>query len=208
MLLLDEPLSSLDARLREQMRVELRRLQREYGMTTVFVTHDQAEGLSLADTVAVMSGGKLLQVGQPRQIYEAPANLEVADFIGSINLLAARPTGRSNTAGEHLMATDWGEVATTNPCGAKNGPVVLGIRPENVRIRDANYGSNVFRGTAQTVMYYGSHQQIFIDIGGKVMMAVTPPNTRIKNGEMLLFSVDATDVAVVSTDERANKSLG
>src|SRR5690606_35853729 len=93
-LLLDEPLSNLDAKLRERMRLELRRLQRERRVTTVFVTHDQAEGLSLSDRVAVMEAGRFLQLGTPRQIYEAPASRRVAEFIGSMNLLSATLRGR------------------------------------------------------------------------------------------------------------------
>ena len=95
-LLLDEPLGALDKQLREQMQVELRRLQRSVGITFVFVTHDQEEALTLSDRIAVMDGGDVLQVGSPTDLYERPASRKVASFIGNMNFLQARVTGRVN----------------------------------------------------------------------------------------------------------------
>src|SRR5258705_12364456 len=92
-LLLDEPLSNLDAKLREQMRVELKRLQRRTGITFVYVTHDQSEALALSDHIAVIHGGRLQQYGTPQEVYAKPANRVVADFMGLVNLLSAMATG-------------------------------------------------------------------------------------------------------------------
>ena len=89
-LLLDEPLSNLDAKLRERMRVELKRVQRRTGITFVYVTHDQSEALALSDHIAVMHGGRLQQYGPPQEVYTRPANRTVADFMGLVNLLPAR----------------------------------------------------------------------------------------------------------------------
>ena len=95
LLLLDEPLSNLDAKLRERMRFELKRMQRELKITTVYVTHDQSEALALSHQIAVMSDGRILQIGSPRDIYERPRNKFVADFVGTTNFLEATITGWS-----------------------------------------------------------------------------------------------------------------
>src|SRR5437762_4414123 len=99
LLLLDEPLSNLDAKLRERMRFELKRLQRELGITTVYVTHDQSEALALSHSIAVMNKGRIEQIGPPREIYERPINQFVADFIGSTNFLDATVSGAEGGAG-------------------------------------------------------------------------------------------------------------
>jgi sn-glycerol 3-phosphate transport system ATP-binding protein len=122
--LLDEPLSNLDAKLRVQMRAELKRLHQRLGITTVYVTHDQVEAMTLADRIVVMSAGKTLQIGAPQEIYARPVNLFVAGFIGSpaMNLL------RGKAAGSRVMA---GELVFERP-GVPDGEVVVGIRPESL----------------------------------------------------------------------------
>jgi sn-glycerol 3-phosphate transport system ATP-binding protein len=122
--LLDEPLSNLDAKLRVQMRAELKRLHQKLGITTVYVTHDQVEAMTLADRIVVMSAGKALQVGAPQEVYRRPANLFVAGFIGSpaMNLLRGRADGSRVAAGE---------LAFSRP-GVPAGDVVVGIRPESL----------------------------------------------------------------------------
>src|SRR5215470_8466833 len=122
--LLDEPLSNLDAKLRVQMRAELKRLHQKLGITTVYVTHDQVESMTLADRMVVVSAGKTLQIGPPQEIYARPLNLFVAGFIGSpaMNLL------RGKAAGSRVMA---GELAFERP-GVPDGEVVVGIRPESL----------------------------------------------------------------------------
>lgn len=122
-LLLDEPLSALDAKLRQRMRSELKALQRETGITFVFVTHDQDEALAMSDRIAVMQGGRVQQLGRPEEIYEAPANRFVADFIGGANLLPAR-IGPQGAVAEGL-----GVIATEGAAGAE---VTLVIRPERM----------------------------------------------------------------------------
>jgi multiple sugar transport system ATP-binding protein len=122
--LLDEPLSNLDAKLRVQMRAELKRLHQRLGITTIYVTHDQVEAMTLADRIVVMSAGKTLQIGPPQEIYARPVNLFVAGFIGSpaMNLL------RGKAAGSRVMA---GELVFERP-GVPDGEVVVGIRPESL----------------------------------------------------------------------------
>jgi ABC-type sugar transport system ATPase subunit len=122
--LLDEPLSNLDAKLRVQMRAELKRLHARLGVTTVYVTHDQVEAMTLGHRIAVMSQGRLQQLGAPQEVYDAPANLFVAGFIGSppMNLLRGRARGGRITAGDFAL-----------DAAVPDGEVVLGIRPESLR---------------------------------------------------------------------------
>jgi len=127
-LLLDEPLSALDAKLRQRMRSELKALQRETGITFVFVTHDQDEALAMSDRIAVMQGGKVQQLGRPEEIYEAPANRFVADFIGGANLIPAR------MGPEGAVAEGLGTIPATGTGGAE---VTLAIRPERLAILPA-----------------------------------------------------------------------
>ena len=128
-LLLDEPLANLDAKLREEMRFYIRELQREFGITTIYVTHDQAEALVLADRIAVMMDGRLHQLGTPKDIYERPTSARVADFIGLTNFV---PGTLQQRDGEALtLRTRWGEVACQGQKTLKPGErVILSIRPE------------------------------------------------------------------------------
>jgi len=133
--LLDEPLSNLDAKLRVQMRAELKRLHQKLGITTVYVTHDQVEAMTLADRIVVMSAGRTLQIGPPQEIYAKPVNLFVAGFIGSpaMNLLRGKAAGSRVTAGE---------LAFERP-GVPDGEVVVGIRPESLTVVGAGGAGGV-----------------------------------------------------------------
>src|SRR5438067_4317000 len=132
LLLLDEPLSNLDAKLRERMRFELKRLQRELGVTTVYVTHDQAEALALSHEVAVMNEGRIVQIGSPRAIYERPKNRFVAEFIGSSNFLEAIVLGADNRPGLWRVRASFGDlVAQSERVLAPGASVTLSVRPEH-----------------------------------------------------------------------------
>lgn len=135
-LLLDEPLSALDAKVRESLREEIRRLQREIGVTTVFVTHDQHEALAIADRVGVMSNGRLEQIATPRELYETPVNPFVATFIGSINKVPAM--GTSDGKWEC-----WGSVVTGSRSSTLGESVMVGVRPEDIRITPDPDGSAI-----------------------------------------------------------------
>ncbi|HEY4134038.1 MAG TPA: ABC transporter ATP-binding protein [Alphaproteobacteria bacterium] len=135
LLLLDEPLSNLDAKLREQMRFELKRLQLELGVTTLYVTHDQAEALALSDEILVMSGGKVMQRGNPTDIYRRPNSEFVADFIGSTNLLPGRVEGDVGADGHGVVLTAEGAVHCTFFRPIKEGAAALvSVRPEDIFI--------------------------------------------------------------------------
>jgi putative spermidine/putrescine transport system ATP-binding protein len=149
-LLLDEPLSALDAALRQEMRDEIRRLQRDHAIATLHITHDQEEALSMADRVAVMAAGRLVQIGAPREIYERPANRAVAAFVGQANLWDGRIAGPSavDTALGRLM---------TLPHGAREGAAVtVLVRPEKLRLGQGPDGVNHFTGAVSRDRYLGS----------------------------------------------------
>ena len=134
LLLLDEPLSNLDAKLREQMRGEVRDLQRRLGITTLYVTHDQVEALSMSDRIAVMSGGRIIQEGAPREIYERPSDTFVADFVGSGNFIAGELLGMDGP-GRSRVRTAIGDLVATDTSGASVGEAVtVFVRPENIRV--------------------------------------------------------------------------
>jgi iron(III) transport system ATP-binding protein len=134
LLLLDEPLSNLDALLREQMRGELRRLQKEVGVTAIYVTHDQAEALALSDRIAIMRNGAIVQVGAPRQIYNQPRNAFVATFIGRSNLLPGKLLDRDQQSAQ--IATALGPILCKAPnSSAGRAPGAALIRPEHVIVK-------------------------------------------------------------------------
>ena len=134
-LLLDEPLSNLDAKLRERMRTELKELQRRTGITFVYVTHDQAEALALSDHVAVMSGGRLQQYGTPFEVYAHPSNRMVADFMGLVNLVPGKVREVGNGGGKVELAADLALDFAQHSTGSQPGDSVdVAIRPENIRL--------------------------------------------------------------------------
>jgi len=154
-LLLDEPLSNLDAKIRVQVRAEIRKLQQELGITTVYVTHDQEEALSLSDRVAVMRDGRVLQVGRPRELYERPGTRFVADFVGTNNLMAGTARARE---GELVVVETALGLIRARPMGAvKAGePCVLAIRPENVALGESPADHNRVRGWVGFASYLGN----------------------------------------------------
>jgi ABC-type Fe3+/spermidine/putrescine transport system ATPase subunit len=155
LLLLDEPLSNLDAKIRVQVRAEIRTLQRELGITTIYVTHDQEEALSLSDRVAVMRDGRVLQVGLPRDLYERPRTRFVADFVGTNNLVPGRISARED--GRLVVETALGPLRAVAGPGVEGERCVLAIRPENVAIGPgADPGANLLRGRVALVSYLGN----------------------------------------------------
>jgi putative spermidine/putrescine transport system ATP-binding protein len=152
-LLLDEPLSALDAKIRVALRKEIRAIQRQLGITTVYVTHDQEEALSLSDRVVVMSEGRIEQVGTPAEIYNSPATPFVASFVGTLNLLAARVVD----AAAGRLSIEGQEVRTAKPVteGPNGSTVTLALRPESFELGERG-GSNRFSGTIEDVSFLGS----------------------------------------------------
>lgn len=157
-LLLDEPLSNLDAKLRLEMRAEIRRICKEAKLTGIYVTHDQKEALSIADRLAVMEQGKLAQVGEPREVYERPVSRFVASFIGETNFVE----GRVKHTGE--VATAFGVVRCAT---SSSGPVTLSLRPEVIHLgAPPSDAPNVFTGVVHDTIYLGEMAQHLVNVDG------------------------------------------
>ncbi|WP_428030965.1 ABC transporter ATP-binding protein [Ancylobacter sp.] len=154
-LLLDEPFGALDKKLRENMQIEMRQLQQRLGITTLMVTHDQDEALTLSDRVAVMNNGRIEQVGTPKEVYEHPATRFVASFIGTSNFFHGRVTRRE--AGGYLVTTGDGLTLALDGTPPANGQATIALRPESVRIVPATgeAGPNAARMTVEQVVYHG-----------------------------------------------------
>jgi iron(III) transport system ATP-binding protein len=169
-LLLDEPLSNLDAKIRVQVRAEIRRLQQELRITTIYVTHDQEEALSLSDRVAVMRDGRVLQVGAPKELYERPRTRFVADFVGTNNLVPGRVSARA--LGQLVVETTLGPLRAIEEA-VVGERCVLAIRPENVALDSGpSPAGNVVRGRVAFVSYLGSTVRYDVETaGGQVIPA-------------------------------------
>jgi len=168
-LLLDEPLSNLDAKIRVQVRAEIRKLQKDLGITTVYVTHDQEEALSMSDRVAVMREGRVLQVASPKELYERPAGRFVADFVGTNNFLDG--TCRELVGGRTVVETALGIVrGTATPRLAVGQRCVLAVRPENIALGDAH--ENTFAGKVVLASYLGSTLRYDVEVQDGVVIKV------------------------------------
>ena len=169
LLLLDEPLSNLDTKLRERMRSELKRLQRELGITTLYVTHDQMEGILLSDRIAVMNRGRILQLGRPGEIYDGPNSQFVADFMGATNLLNGTLRREVHAAAVELVDTDIGPIlcnfSRPMACGSR---LVISVRPENITIAKESHpeDSNVIDGRVKERSFYMGLVEYTFDVRG------------------------------------------
>ena len=186
-LLLDEPLSNLDAKLRVEMREEIRRIQREAGITTVFVTHDQEEALSMSDTVVVMDNGVIQQIGTPEDIYNEPKNAFVADFIGESNILDGimREDYLAEFSGHRFSCLDKGF--------QKNEPVDVVVRPEDVDVVPVEQG--MLSGTVTSVTFKGVHFEIIVDIGGFKWMIQSTDHQSV--GSEIGLSIDPDAIHIM-----------
>jgi ABC-type Fe3+/spermidine/putrescine transport system ATPase subunit len=163
-LLLDEPLSNLDAKLRVEMQLEIKRIHRELGLTTIMVTHDQEEAISLADRVIVMNAGKILQVGKPKEVFDHPANLFVGDFMGFANFIAG--TVRRVDASKVSVVCSERELVVTGVASDKfvsGEKVTLSIRPENIAVTE-EHRENTLTGIVNNVTYKGTVTRL--EVGG------------------------------------------
>jgi spermidine/putrescine transport system ATP-binding protein len=172
-LLLDEPLSALDFKLRKEMQIELKRLQSETGITFVFVTHDQEEALTMSDRIAVMNEGRILQVGGPKDIYDHPAERFVADFIGDTNFIEAdiqSVTGESATV---QLPSGAQITARTVDGGATSGSITLAIRPEHATLMPSG---GVIGGTLENIVYFGTDTHYHMALDGGTPFVVRRQN--------------------------------
>jgi putative spermidine/putrescine transport system ATP-binding protein len=204
-LLLDEPLSNLDAKLRGDMRLELKRLHRQLGLTSVYVTHDQAEALSLSDRVVVMREGRIEQVGTPEEVYRRPASLFVADFLGFKNRL---PVHVEQADGQAAVLSGPGGVRLRSTLGAAAlapGTEALAcFRPEDVEV--ATNGSTQFSAEIELVEFLGQEYEVEARVGGDgaepwpLLLRSSQP---VRRGDTLRLQVPAERVAVFPTSEAA-----
>lgn len=204
LLLLDEPLSNLDAALRESMRFELKRMQRELGITSIYVTHDQSEALALSSRIAVMKAGKLMQVGRPRDIYHEPANRFVASFIGVSNFLDGVVARRSGS--ETRIETADGDLWTSRDVSfAEGDEVSLSLRPENLDIEVDDetraLGSNELAGTILTRGFLGESTDHIVSVGKLELRVRSNPKISHSPGTHVRVKVDPADVVVVARSD-------
>ncbi|ETW11384.1 putrescine transport ATP-binding protein PotA [Roseivivax marinus] len=202
-LLLDEPFSALDRNLRTAMQVELKEIQSRLGLTTVFVTHDQSEALSMSDRIAVMSRGRIRQIGTPSEIYDHPQNQFVSTFVGDANLFAATLVSREGGAARITIGDTSLEVQTFQDALPAPGPVSLFVRPEQCRLTEAGKPDTVGARVALSV-YQGSHAEVHLDCaeaeGGRVMLRV-PASAAPKAGTEVGIELPRSGPAIYARDE-------
>lgn len=198
-LLLDEPLGALDLKLRQAMQLELKDLQQRVGITFIYVTHDQEEALTMSDRIGVMNDGKLLQVGTPEEIYEAPNSRFVADFIGETNFVPATMTG------ENVVELPDGSTVGAITSHASGGEVTLVLRPEKIHLyrssTDVPPGWNQLRGRVKRRMYFGDTFYYEVDLGYTVVDARqenTPGLERFDEGDEVIAGFDRSAAEALS----------
>ncbi len=198
-LLLDEPLSNLDAKLRLEMRQEIRRLCKSTGITTVYVTHDQEEALSMADRMAVLKSGKLQQLGPPQELYNQPRTRFVAEFLGETNLIPATISGRDGD--QVRLETAVGEVSAKLPGGdvPEGGNVTCSIRPESFRL-DPTPEASVVSGEVKDIVFLGDSTQAVVGFSGGHTVRTVSLNQgqRPSPGDQTRLHVDPQDIVILS----------
>ena len=202
-LLLDEPLSNLDAKLRLEMRSEIRRITAQFGLTAVYVTHDQKEALHLADRMAVMEKGVLSQVGSPREVYRSPLSAGVAAFIGEANFLPGTCTGAAERPGLTIVESPhgrWiGRVTDPSWRPAPGESVQLCIRPESLRFTAAALPDNVLAGAITESIYLGEIAQCTVAAGDALirMAELNPSDVRRPGPDAVRLTADPNDVMIL-----------
>ncbi|MGD2127040.1 MAG: ABC transporter ATP-binding protein, partial [Desulfobacteraceae bacterium] len=195
-LLLDEPLSNLDAKLREKMRFEIKSLVRRLGITSVYVTHDQAEAMVISDRIAVMDSGNVVQIGVPQDIYKKPANRFVADFIGTMNFMSGEVVQVLQDTDAVYVRTEFREkmvckthsIAATTP-GKK---VYASIRPEDVEVftEPPDARENLFKGTIVHKAYLGNFLYFFVSVNDTMIRVQVPHHLPQEEGQALYLFLD------------------
>jgi iron(III) transport system ATP-binding protein len=203
LLLLDEPLSNLDAKLRERMRFELKRLQRELRVTTVYVTHDQSEALALSHQIGVMREGRLVQVGSPRTIYGRPANAFVADFVGTTNFIRGIVATSQPDPSSLRVDSEIGCVAAiaSEPLTAGT-TVVLTVRPEDVELSESPAsGTNTWSATIDQKVFLGEAVDFRVRIGERLLLARAHPRLATRVGHPIHVAIAADKFLALAADE-------
>ncbi len=198
-ILLDEPLSNLDAKLRESMRLELKRLQRETGVTAIYVTHDQGEALSLSSRIAIMNAGKIVQLGAPREIYGSPASQYVADFLGGANFLEGAVKDASGDA--MLVETGIGVIKATGQARREKGArVVVCLRPEHMHVTTsvpAERPENSFDAKLVATAFLGDRIDHVVRAGECELRIRSEASVRIRRDDTVFICADPSDVIIL-----------
>lgn len=213
-LLFDEPLSNLDAKLRAQMRIEIRTIQRRLGITSIFVTHDQDEAMSLSDRIVVMRNAVVEQSGTPEEIYRRPSSVFVADFIGRSNFLAVSEVKKSNNGAVTVEASGVRLDVNAHPQALKSTHPHLLVRPESISVKKsgtANENRKANEGIVKNVVFYGNHVEYSIDTPHQTISAVVSDpvyDDIVPVGAVAKINFDESrawllpsDSAVISTEE-------
>jgi spermidine/putrescine transport system ATP-binding protein len=205
-LLLDEPLGALDAKIRRQLRLELESLQEEVGITFIFVTHDQEEALSMSDRIAVMNSGRIDQVGTPREVYESPETLFVADFLGVANTMSVEAIGASGNgcsvrAGEFVLEVRCGDLDA-------RGEATVVIRPERLEVGDheAVARPNCVPGMVDRTVFVGSNLQVMVRLVTGALLQASVPNEgegldRFRQGSPVTVHIPADALRLLSVGD-------
>ena len=204
LLLLDEPLSNLDARLREEMRIELKRLQRELQITAVYVTHDQVEALTMSNTIAIMTEGRIEQIGKPRDVYQHPESRFVADFVGGANLIDG-VVKRRESDGLFSIETVIGTLrAVASGAYTAGSRVLVVVRPEHVALSANDLGhlgtGNRWRGRVLGTGYMGDSVDHVVAVGDLTVRARTAPSASVLHGTEVAIAFTPEDCTLVPNE--------
>jgi iron(III) transport system ATP-binding protein len=202
-LLLDEPLGALDLKLREQMQVELKSIQRQVGITFIYVTHDQSEALALSDQVAVIHGGRLQQFGTPFEVYAKPANRIVADFMGLVNLVPG--TVLDVAAGRGTITVSDLRLDVPVPDGTAAGDTIeVAIRPENIRLNHPQSDQAPLLAKVSDRTFLGNLTEYYATLhSGEVLRVQTHPLQQFAVGDVVAIDVDASQCSVFRSQQPA-----
>ena len=205
-LLLDEPLGALDKKLREEMQIELRNLQRSVGITFVFVTHDQEEAMTMSDRVAVMNQGKILQVSPPQQLYDYPNNLFVGDFIGDINLLESEISNINGKIAKILINGIGEYELESYTILNNNDSIVCGIRPKLISIspNDENHSDVQLKGKISNTSFYGNLTYVYVKVEGiekPIMLSTSESLHGLSVGSDCYLNINLKDIRIIKKND-------
>ncbi len=201
-LLLDEPLGALDKKLREEMQLELRKLQKSVGITFIFVTHDQEEAMTMSDRVAVMNNGKILQVSPPKTLYENPVNLFVGDFIGDINLLNAEISNIDGKKTKVLIHSVGEYDLEAHTIINKDDSIVCGIRPKaiNISLDDKIISDIQIKGKVSNTSFYGNLTYVYVNVQGlekPIMLSTSKDLQGLSQNSECFLNINLRDIRII-----------
>lgn len=203
-LLLDEPLSALDLKLRKKMQIELKQLQKKLGITFIYVTHDQDEALSMSDRIVVLREGKIEQIGSPVEVYENPESLYVADFLGEANVFNGRIV--SIEGSKSIVRTHNKDIVIFNNDFLEGNEVNIVVRPENIKLTRTERKNNCFEGKIIEQIYDGAFTKILIKVGKSIVKSLISGNDKLyKTGEEIYLYWTIEDAIILGSEKHGQK---